>query len=159
MGSAALINLDTVLADVTKLGLDTAPIIYFVEAHPHYDALVTEIFQRIAHGKLAGVTSTLTLTEVLIHPLRQARVDLQAQYRDLLTTSANFYLISIDPAIAERAADLRARYNLRTPDALQITAALAAGCQAFLTNDQTLKRVIELPVVILDDLISLPTSK
>lgn len=151
--------LETVLTGVTRLGLDTAPIIYFVEAHPHYDALVTEIFQRIADGELVGVTSVITLTEVLIQPLRQGRVDLQAQYRDLLIGSANFELVSIDPGVAERAAGLRVRYNLRTPDALQVAAALAAGCQAFLTNDQTLKRVTNLQIVILDDLTSLPASR
>jgi predicted nucleic acid-binding protein len=152
-------TLETVLTGVARLGLDTAPLIYFVEAHPHYDALVIEIFRRIADGELGGVTSVITLTEVLTQPLRQGRADLQAQYRDLLADSANFELISIDPAAAELAADLRARYNLRTPDALQIAVALAAGCQAFLTNDQTLKRVTELQIVILDDLISPPASR
>jgi predicted nucleic acid-binding protein len=61
-------------------------------------------------------------------------------------------LILIDSAVAERAADLRARHNLRTPDALQIAAALETGCQAFLTNDTQLKRVTELRVLILDEL-------
>ncbi len=60
--------------------------------------------------------------------------------------------ILIDSTVAERAADLRARYNLRTPDALQTAAALDTGWQAFLTNDTQLKRVIELRVLILDEL-------
>jgi predicted nucleic acid-binding protein len=47
---------------------------------------------------------------------------------------------------------LRARYNLRTPDALQISAALETSCQAFLTNDTQLKRVTELRMLILDEL-------
>ena len=38
-------TLDDVLAGVLRLGLDTSPVIYFVEAHPHYDALVTEVFE------------------------------------------------------------------------------------------------------------------
>mgnify|MGYP005852100847 FL=1 len=38
MERATLVTLETKLTGVTKLGLDTAPIIYFVEAHPHYDA-------------------------------------------------------------------------------------------------------------------------
>jgi predicted nucleic acid-binding protein len=41
---------------------------------------------------------------------------------------------------------------LRLPDALQIAVALEAGCEAFLTNDLTLKRVVELRVLVLDDL-------
>jgi len=37
-------------------------------------------------------------------------------------------------------------------DAFQIAAALAAGCDAFLTNDNTLKRVSELTILVLDEL-------
>jgi predicted nucleic acid-binding protein len=55
--------------------------------------------------------------------------------------------------IAEQSADLRARYNLRTPDALQIAATLSVGCQAFLTNDKKLSNVTELQVIVLDDLV------
>jgi predicted nucleic acid-binding protein len=53
---------------------------------------------------------------------------------------------------AERAADLRARYGLKTPDALQIGCALESGCDAFLCNDLALKRVTELRVLALDEL-------
>ena len=58
-------KLDDALAGIDSLGFDTPPIIYFVEAHPHYDALVTESFRRIAAGTTQGVTTVITLTEVL----------------------------------------------------------------------------------------------
>jgi predicted nucleic acid-binding protein len=53
---------------------------------------------------------------------------------------------------AKRAATLRAVYDLRTPDALQIATALEFNCQAVLTNDKQLQRVTELRVLILDEL-------
>jgi len=147
-----MMKLDDALAGVTQLGFDTSPIIYFVEAHPQYDALVTEVFQRIDDGTLTGCTSVISLSEVLVHPLRRGDFDLQQEYRDLLLHSDHFQTVSIDPDLAERAADLRARYNLRTPDALQIVAALVEGCEAFLTNDGALQRVTELRVLVLDEL-------
>ena len=49
-----------------------------------------------------------------------------------LVNSANFETVFIDTSVAESAADLRARYNLRTPDALQIAVAFEKGCEAFL---------------------------
>jgi len=49
--------------------------------------------------------------------------------------------------------DLRARYSLRTPDALQLAAALSVGCEAFLTNDHDLERVTDLRVRVLDNLL------
>ena len=44
------------------------------------------------------------------------------------------------------------KLNLRTPDALQLSAVVEINCQAFLTNDTQLKRVTELRVLILDEL-------
>ena len=112
----------------------------------------TAIFQRVANGTLRGLTSVITLSEVLVHPLGQGNTPLRDAYFRLLLNSRDFATLSIDAAIAERAAELRARYGLRTPDALQIATALIAGCTAFLTNDVRLKRVTELRVLVLDDL-------
>ncbi len=78
---------------------------------------------------------------------------LQTQYRVLLTMSPHFTLVTIDASVAETAAILRAKYRLRTPDALQISAALTTGCQAFLTNDKDLRRVTELRVLVIDELL------
>lgn len=145
-------TLDDALSGVTVLGLDTAPVIYFVEAHPQYDARVTAVFQRIASGTLAGITSIITLSEVLVQPLVHQHADLVQEYRDLLLNSAGFQTLAIEAAVAELAAALRAEYRIRLPDALQIAAALAAGCQAFLTNDLALRRVTALRVLVLDEL-------
>ncbi|MEZ8222393.1 putative nucleic acid-binding protein, contains PIN domain [Candidatus Fervidibacteria bacterium JGI MDM2 JNZ-1-D12] len=145
-------RLDEALEGVVKLALDTPPIIYFVEAHAQYDPLVTAIFQKINEGKILGLTSVITVTEVLVLPLRHGNISLASTYWDLLTNSDNMQLVSIDPETAKLAADLRARYNLRTPDALQLAAAIMAGCDAFLTNDATLKKVTELKVLVLSEL-------
>ncbi len=135
------------IQSVETIGWDTAPIIYFVEANPAYDALVAPLFQAISTGQVHGVTSTITLAEVLIYPLRQGDTELAARYRTLLSQSAYFQLVSIDEAVAERAADIRSDYNLRLPDALQIAAALNHGCDVFLTNDKQLKKVTNIQVV------------
>lgn len=145
-------NLDGALKNISLIAFDTAPIIYFVEANPKYDALVTTIFERVENGEITGITSVISLCEVLIHPLRSQNLNLKQRYFDILENSLNFFTKSINLTTAETAADLRARYNLRTPDALQIAAALENGCEAFLCNDKDLKRVTELKILILDEL-------
>jgi predicted nucleic acid-binding protein len=144
-----MMKLDDALLGVTSLGFDTSPFIYFVEKHPDYLGLMREVISRVDVGALTGYSSVITLTEVLTLPKRLQKTKLVDDYQDLLLNSRNFMLIPISATIAERAADLRARYNLRTPDALQIAAALAVGCAAFLTNDSTLKRVNELRILFL----------
>jgi predicted nucleic acid-binding protein len=145
-------KLDEALTGVMRLGIDTAPFIYFVERNPKYVDLVREIVRRIDGGPIAGYSSMVTLTEVLTKPKKVGDTITEKEYRDLLLNSRNFELVLIDDAVAVRAANLRADYNLRIPDALQIAAALESGCEAFLTNDTMLKRVTELRVLVLDEL-------
>jgi predicted nucleic acid-binding protein len=152
MGSSLVIKLDDALRGVTQLGFDTPPFIYFVERHPGYVDRVRAIIQRVDDGAIFGFASIVTLIEVLTQPKRFGNTTRELSDRNLLLHSRNFALTSIDSIIAEQAADLRARYNLRTPDALQIAAAMNAGCQAFLTNDAGLKRVIELRIIVLDEI-------
>ena len=52
------------------VGLDTAPLIYFVELHPKYLPLVDPFFEAANRGDIRIVTSTLTLTELQVHPSR-----------------------------------------------------------------------------------------
>ncbi len=140
------------LAGVSRLGLDTSPIIYFVESHPKYDSRTTRVFEIIEGGSVVGVTSVVTLIEVLTQPLSRGHTQLYLQYRELLLNANRLEMVSIDPAVAEQAAVLRAEYGLRTPDALQVAAAVESGCEAFLTNDSALKRVKRLRVLVLDEL-------
>lgn len=146
-----MIKLDAALSPINNLGFNTAPIIYFIEANPNYDRLVTEIFERVGQGRLFAFTSVVTLTEVLVQPILKSNQTLEQQYRQLLLFSPNFFTNSITPEIACRAAELRAKYRLRTPDALQIAAALEAGCEAFLCNDKNLRRVVEIEILVLDE--------
>lgn len=137
---------------VSLLFLDTAPVIYLVEAHPVYFAVVKAIFDLIDQGNIAAVTSPVTLAECLVHPIRANNAKLEQDFSDLITEGTNTSFTLLDADIAHKAASLRANYNLTLTDAFQVSAALASGCNAFLTNDVTLKRVSELPILVLDEL-------
>jgi predicted nucleic acid-binding protein len=67
-------------------------------------------------------------------------------------SSPGLQTVEINSIVAERAADFRARYGMRLPDALQVAAAVQERCEAFLTNDRRLARVTETRVLVLDDL-------
>ena len=66
------------------VGLDTAPLIYFIEENPTYLPIVRRFFEAVDRGEFRAVTSVLTLTEVLIHPLRHGDHNLADQYRRIL---------------------------------------------------------------------------
>lgn len=146
------------LAGMKRLAIDTAPFIYFVERHPIYLDRMRSVFKFIDTGTIAGFSSTVTLTEVLTQPFKTGNTTFEKEYRNILVNSNNFTLVPINISIAERAAQLRAQYNLKTPDALQVSSAVATGCDAFLTNDMGLKRVKEMRVLVLDELELDPTG-
>lgn len=56
--------------------------------------------------------------------------------------------------VFEDAARLRAEIGLAVPDALHAATALRADCALFVTNDTDFRRVHDLPVVVLDDLLA-----
>jgi predicted nucleic acid-binding protein len=139
------------LQGVSKLFLDTAPVIYFVERNPQYLPYVRVVFEHIRDSLLTAVTSPVTLAECLVRPYRLGQTELQQEFIDLMTGIEGIEFVGIDQTLALQAAQIRARYNLQLPDAFQIAVALAAGCEAFLTNDVIFRRVTELQVLVLDD--------
>lgn len=139
------------LVGVKRLFLDTAPVIYHVEGNAAYQPMTDLVFQQIQSGMLEAVTSPVTLAECLVHPYRHGDMPLAQKFRNVITAGVHTRYVGVDAA-AERAAELRARYGLTLADAFQVAAALAAGCDAFLTNDAALKRVDELAILVLDEL-------
>lgn len=145
-------KIEDALVNVTLLGIDSAAFIYFIEAHPHYGPLVASIFRTVTTGRPRGITSAITPAEVLVHPLRTGDLELLHAYQAILFGVPTILTAPIEPEAGARAADLRARYGLRTPDAVQLAIALAHGAEAFLTNDHRLRQVRDLRVLLLDEL-------
>lgn len=140
------------LQQTTRLFLDTAPVIYYIEAHPHYIDRLDAIFDVVDQYELRVLTSPVTLAESLVLPYRLGLPHLQQSYTDFIVNGPNTYLAVIDGNVGRRAAELRARYHLTLPDSFQLAVALSNGCDAFLTNDDVFRRVTELRMLILDDL-------
>ncbi|MBD2409813.1 VapC toxin family PIN domain ribonuclease [Nostoc calcicola FACHB-389] len=143
------------LQGVRRLFLDTAPVIYFVERDLQYFPQVREVFEQLRNTPLMGLVSPITLAECLVQPYRLGQTELQREFIELMAKNDNIEFVAIgNETLAIEAAQIRARYNLQLPDAFQIVVALAAGCEAFLTNDVTFKRITELEVLVLNDFVT-----
>jgi predicted nucleic acid-binding protein len=133
------------------VALDTVVFIYFIEEHPKLGPLVDPLFTAIDAGALEAVTSGLTLLETLVAPYRAGNDRLAERYEALLTRSRGLRFIDLDRPLLRVAARLRASLGVKTPDSLQLAAALAARCTAYLTNDRALPPVPRLRVLQLRD--------
>jgi predicted nucleic acid-binding protein len=142
------------LGSVPVVGLDTAIFIYHFERHPKYFPLTQELFSGIEAGIRKGVTSTITLMEIIVKPLALGRQDVARKYEALLVNFPNLEIIDLDRDVIRQAARLRAEYRIRPPDALQASASLLNRADVFITNDGLLKRLRdEFEVIVLDDFI------
>jgi predicted nucleic acid-binding protein len=140
------------LNQINSIFIDTAPVIYYIEAHPQFGPLAKEVVNEFQTGSLNAFSSVITLTEVLPKPIEAKDEKLARKFSEFLKRGKNFNLMEITASIAERAGRLRGYYpDLRTVDAIQIAAAIEAGADAFLTNDIKLKQIKEIKVLVLKD--------
>ena len=134
-----------------RICIDTAPFIYFIEKDPKYLNIVRPIFAEIDAGNIEALTSTITLLEVLVLPFKTGNESLAEEYREILLHAEGLTTYEIVHEVSELSAKLRAKYAIRTPDAIQIAAGILYGADTFLTNDSGLKKVKDIRVVILED--------
>jgi predicted nucleic acid-binding protein len=133
------------------IAIDTVAFIYFIEESSEYFGLIEPLFREIDRGRIKAVTSSVTLLEVLVVPYRASDLVLADRYEEILTRSRGIEVLDIDREQIRAAALLRARYRLRTPDALQISAALSKECKVFVTNDRDLPEIAGLRIIQLRD--------
>ena len=145
-------KLDLVFRDMRSIYMDTSPLVYLVERNPNYIAKMRRIVDNIGTARLQVFTSVITLTEILVLPLRLGNTDLAQKYHDILSDRYNYKMVAITSEIAISAAAIRARHGLRTPDAMHAATAIKSECDAILTNDRHFQRVDNLDVLLLDEL-------
>lgn len=140
------------LSQLNTIFIDTAPIIYYIEAHPQYGQLVKDVVDAFQSGSLVAFSSVITLTEVLPKPVELGKDDIAEKFLAFLENGKNFQLIEISVDIAEKAERLRGKYSfLKGLDAIQIAVSIEVGANAFLTNDKKLKQVKETKVLLLQE--------
>lgn len=109
-------------------------------------------FERLLEGHFRAITSTITLLEVLVQPYRYENNHLLEEYKEILLYADSLSIVPVSNEIADKAAELRAKYRVRTPDAIQVATAIHGEASIFLTNDKTLKKIREIEVVTLLDM-------
>ena len=135
------------------IGLDTMVFIYHFEENQIYSPLTFSIFENLEKGNFKGITSILTLLEILVKPKRENNSILTERYKILFETFPNLQVKTLNENIADIASTLRANYNINTPDAIQIATSLEAHADIFITNDTSLKKITEIKVLLLSELL------
>ena len=124
--------------------VDTAPWIYMLEDHPTFAPKFVGLFETAAVGEVELALSTIALAEVLTGPCKAGQTTLAKRFETVLNT---YRVVPVTAPIASLAAQLRAQYRLKLPNALQLATALEIGATALVTHDRDFSAVQGLQVL------------
>jgi predicted nucleic acid-binding protein len=134
------------------VALDTVIWIYELEANPIFGPITDDLFQNgFGSGHCRAGCSLLALGELLVQPLSQGRLDIADEYRRIIAPGPQLTVWDVNREVIETAAVLRAKYRARLLDAIHVACAVVYSVHCFLTNDEGLRRIQEIPIVILAD--------
>ena len=145
-------GIDGFLKRHRRVALDTSVVIYAVEGNPKYASLASRIFTWL-ESEGHAVTSTLTMTEALVRPYRVDDIHAVDKFYSFLLTYPHLEWIAPTLHIADRAAQIRAQHNFRTPDAIQAATAIVSGATALISNDAIFRRFKLLDILLLDEML------
>lgn len=124
--------------------IDTNVWLYHLEGNAEFGAAASELIAAVERGVIDGIASELTLLELQVRPLRLERQDIADQYEILLDHFPHLMLAPIVRDILTLAAILRAKYKLKTPDAIVLATGIRHGATLAVSNDQQWQRVAEI---------------
>ena len=127
-----------------RIYLDSAPIIYLVEG---VEPFATAVRKHLSSADIEQICSDLSRLECRVKPLHVGDTNLLADYDDYFALNVS-EVVPLSRAVVDHATDLRARYGFKTPDALQLAAAIVSQCAVFLTNDHRLDRCVEIRIEV-----------
>ena len=134
------------------IALDTAVWIYHFEGSDAYGPAADRVLEAVSTGRVTAVASELVLLELLVAPLKKGMQDAADEIELTLQHFPHLRLVPATRDILLRAAEIRAAYGLRTPDAIMLATAVESGATLAVTNDDAWRKVRGLEVAILSDL-------
>jgi predicted nucleic acid-binding protein len=132
--------------------IDTSVWIYHFEDNATFGEGASRVIDELEAGKFRGIASELTLLEIIVKPLQLGRQDAADDYETLLSYFPHLDLVPISRDILLDAAALRARYRLRTPDAIQLATAFSTRATLAITNDEAWANIAGIETLLLKDL-------
>ncbi|QCK85859.1 type II toxin-antitoxin system VapC family toxin [Phreatobacter aquaticus] len=120
--------------------LDANFLIRLVESPHGQNVRHEQLWDMIDTGRLTAMTSWLTWSEVLVHPLRHGDDALVAVYdRIFAGETATLACHDVERPVLRQAAEFRARWPaLKSPDAIHLATAALQDCGWFVTSDARL---------------------
>ena len=125
--------------------VDSSPLIYMLDGRPEFATPFRGLFELHDQGLIQIAISTIAVAEVLAGPLKHGQQVLARRYERALGA---FDIVPVTQQLAVTAANVRATFGLKLPDALQAATALEIGAVALVTHDRDFSRLEGIRVVL-----------
>jgi predicted nucleic acid-binding protein len=122
---------------MSRIFWDTNLFVYLLEDNPDFSPYVENLRIRMLTRGDQLLTSTMTVGEVLVKPMRAGDEERCRRYEKMILTSSQ--VIPMDVAASRHYASIRCDRFIRPPDAIQLSCAASVGVDLFVTNDTRLQ--------------------
>ncbi|MBS1786132.1 MAG: type II toxin-antitoxin system VapC family toxin [Acidobacteria bacterium] len=125
--------------------LDAAPIIYLIEQRQPYASLVRS---QLASTGIIPITSELSRLECRVKPIQLVDLILLQDFDDYFANTIA-EIVPLTRDVIDKATEIRAQFNFKTPDSLHLAAAAISNCDVFLTNDHRLNHYTSISIQVI----------
>lgn len=101
------------------------------------------LFETIRKDNPQVFTSVLTIEEVLVGVYKEGLEYKILSYLEFISGGGLITVVEMTKQIAMLSAKIRAQYNVRTPDSIQLATAISSGASEFITADRRLPKKVE----------------
>jgi len=123
------------LVNHKRVALESSVFILALEGNKDFPQ-ASELFRVLAVARAEVFASVLTITEVINKSYEIGDTKRVPARLDFIHGGGRINVIDVSQAIALKAAQLRAKYHLKTPDAIHLATAIEANCDVFFTADK-----------------------
>jgi predicted nucleic acid-binding protein len=126
--------------------IDTNIWLYHFEGNRQFEKAASAMISDLELGVFEGIVSELTLMELQVRPFQLDRQDIADEYELLLANFPHLIFLPVTRDVLTFGAHLRAKYRLKTPDAIILSTGIRNGATLAVSNDQLWQRVREIEV-------------
>jgi predicted nucleic acid-binding protein len=130
--------------------VDASVLALHLTGNPTYLPLTRALLHGLRDGQFEGLTSAITIYQLLVEPYRSGQEETAEAVERLLAALPGLELVPVSPTICRQAAQVKAQIGGELPRAIQIATALAGDSEIYVTRRSTLRRIAGLSVVQLD---------
>lgn len=139
------------MTEYSRIFIDTAPIIYFLDDDVNFGRKVQRIFEEILTSGKKIESSVITCEEYLVYPYKTNNKEKINVFFEFVS-DCNIRLNVTTEDIAKKAAQIRAVYtDFKAMDSIQLATACLTECDLFLTNDKQLRQFKEIHCITIDE--------